>query len=234
MSSIKHLIYLFILAIFVILGISWYSYKSRELQRNLDASHLPFQNILAKAQGVSLDGQSLIFYHIHHLNWPEFHVRRAQIQNTPGNFMLQLKGFQANLLNYFKHQPSSQFQQDLKNYAPHKNLLDSALLSLAILGYDDICLDISTSVKQTAPNQISLELMVFEQGTLKLHLNGKTTASNDTDYVIHAINNKNITYHILYIHPEWKERLDIYTQSKDLPFLTENVPYKLNLKENGI
>ena len=233
MKSVKNLIFsLGFIVILIILGSSWYTHKRHVLQNNLDSCRLPLQNIVAKTQGISLDGQSLVFYDVRHRDWPDFFVRRVQIQNSPGNFVVQLKGIRANLLDHFKRQPSGQFQYDLQNYEPQKNLLSKALLSLAVLGYDKVYLDIAASVTQTAPNQISLELKVYEQGNLKLHLNGKTSAANDTDHVVLAVENKDVSYHILYIDPKWKELFDIYTLSKDLPFLTEYVPYTIHLSED--
>lgn len=202
----------------------WYYNRYQTLQTSLNNSPLPLHKIQATDKSISLDGQSLVFYNVQSSEYPEFHARRIQIQDSPAVFRLRLNGLTGSVLSHLKQLPSGQIQYDLNQYNLQQDFLKQPLLTLGILGYDNILFDVSARIKQTAPNQILLDFMFIEKGRIKLHLQGKFNPNQAADSVLYAVKGRTIPFQILFLDPKWKQQLDTYALTKNSEFLVDTVP----------
>lgn len=174
-------------------------------------------------------GTSIILYNVQHKNYPHITIHRLQLENTKTSYKLYLQGIQGSAIQSLQTVFSPDFQKQLAQYTPSKDLLNHPILSWAILGQDKIEADIFLNAKRTAPNQISVKLIV--------HNKGKTLMSFSSQFTPHYPNEtllKNLQEHALQftlddIDKTFKKTLDDYTLSKELPFLTDNSLIPLNL-----
>ena len=192
------------------------SLRNRFTQENLFSPNIQYQDV-----GLSLNGNSLVLYNVTHAQYVGFNVRRLQLENTHSNFRLILKGLQGSLISYFQEKTPFSIEDKVFDYNPGKDLLNQPLLTLAILGYDILNADVYISVTKTTPNQITCDITFKEQGIIKAHFSAKFKPTASYKTMWDNLKQQPIPVRPTYLDPELKQRLDAYTSSKQLPFITE-------------
>lgn len=197
------------------------TYRVQHLQNQFTKENFLSSDVQYDDVGLSLNGQSLVLYHVIHSQFSSFMTQRIQLTNTPNKFQLILKGLNGSTIAHFQQHTPFSVTDKILDYDPNKDLLNQPLITLAILGYDQVNMDIAVSAKKITPTQISCDIILRDQGRLKAHFTSKFKPQHPQQTVWHNLKQQTIPMSIAYLDPELKERLDAYTSSKQLPFLTE-------------
>ena len=181
----------------------------------------------------NLSGSALVLYNISHEDYPNLNIHRLFIQNDSENFELFFSGIHGSLLNYLQLTQPYAFQQELIPYNPAQDLLQSPLLTLAILGYDDLNVNFSIKAIRTAPNQIIVEESISIGNQPQMHAVAKLAPPQPNASVFENLKDQILTFNIDFLSDNWKEKLENYALSKNLPFPTENRLYKAKFLQHG-
>ena len=79
----------------------------------------------------------------------------------------------------------------------------------------------------TAPNQVAVELEVFKGYERKARFVSKFTPQSK-ETMFQELKDKKLVFQVDYFSPDWKEKLDNYCLSKDIPFFIENKSYEFS------
>ncbi len=193
------------------------------LDENLISSAIHYNDI-----GLSLDGQSLVLYHVTHPNYSTFLTQRVQISHTTNQFKIAIRGLNGSIISHFQEHTPFSITDKIFNYNPNTDLLNQPLISLAILGLDSIHIDASIIAKKISASQISCDIFVQDKGHLIAHFTSRIKATPSLS-LYENIKKESIPMTISYLDSELKQRLDAYTFSKQLPFVMEkqSIPFSL-------
>ena len=200
------------------------AYRPRHLQDQFAHENLLSSDVHYQDTGLSLNGQSLVLYNVTHPQYSSFKVQRVQLTHTPSKFQLALHGLNGSLITHFQEHTPFSVTDKIWDYDPSKDLLNQAMITLAILGYDLLNIDLSITATKITPVQISCDIVMHEQGQLKARFTSKFKPSHPQQTIWHNLRQQTIPMSIAYLDPELKKRLDAYTLSKQSPFLTEEHP----------
>ena len=205
------------------------NYRLQKLKTELTHENLLSSDIHYKDIGLSFNGNSLVLYNVSHSKYSTLTARRMQLENTPSQFRLILTGVHGSLTSYFQHYAPLSVEEKIFDYNPNKDLLENPLLTLAILGYDILNVDIHISAIQKGPNQIVYDLIVQEQGHVKARFSAKLKPIPSSKTMWDNLKQQPVLIYLTYLDPKLKQRLDAYTSSKQLPFITEKNPFAFSL-----
>ena len=121
------------------------------------------------------------------------------------------------------------FQKQLDHYNPATDLIAAPLITLAVLGETDLNLDISLEAIKTAPNQIVIDLIIWQNNQQKIHLSSKLTPKYANASLFDNLRRHKLSMQLKQICPDWKQKLDDYSLSKNKTFVTEDAFYEITL-----
>ena len=201
---------------------------AQTLNAQLTAEGLLSQDISARTKTSTLDGSSLILYDLTQMDYPHLQVKRAQLQNNDTNLTVKLRGLSGNLFDYFHQTQLRSFRKQLHLYNPTTDLLNNLLMTLAILGEDSLDLDLLVQGIKTAPNQITLDFILYKQNQKKMHLTAKLTPKYPNASLYQNLKGQKLSFTLKHMDTTWKQRVDDYCLSKNLPFVTEATNFEFN------
>ena len=216
-----------ILAITIGSIVFWRNEQEKNLYTALQQSTTQLQHIHFKDRGLNFKADGLVFYRTQHDYFPDFTTQRLFIRDNFHAFDLELRGINGSILNHLRRNPD--FDNQVLTYQPHKDLLNQLLTTLALLKYDKITLDLSLNAHLTAPNQLFVQFNVMVDGKTKMRLISKMTPPLEHQTIWENLSHHPLKMRLDYIDSEWKEALDNYTQSKKIPFVTDQTMLPLNL-----
>ncbi|MBQ4472550.1 MAG: hypothetical protein II942_04860 [Alphaproteobacteria bacterium] len=221
----------FVIIAIIIIAIMmiWYRQRTTRLYTAMVQAEPGLSQLHKWGTGLNFKGDALIFYHAQHPRFPDFIVQRMKVRDTFHQFDLELRGINGFVLAHLRRQ--NDFEGKLWDYQPQKDLLNNLMLTLGLMGYDRISFDLSLNAKLNAPNQMFVQLNVVIDGKPKMHFVSKITPPEEHQTLWANLKHQPIKMQLDYIDPEWKERLDHYTQSKKIEFLTEQTLYPLALNK---
>lgn len=193
-------------------------------QEGLITEAISYQNATTNALGTSI-----ILYNVQHKNYPHITIHRLQLENTKTSYKLYLQGIQGSAIQSLQTVFPPDFQKQLAQYTPSKDLLNHPILSWAILGQDKMEADIFLNAKRTAPNQISVKLIIQNKGKTIMSLSSQFTPHYPNETLLKNLQAHALQFSLDDIDTTLKQTLDDYTLSKEIPFLTETNPILLNL-----
>ena len=199
--------------------------QAKSLKEHLTATGLLPNSITTRSIASNLSGKSLIMYHIEHPDYPHLKVHRGQFQNNNDFLTLSLKGINGSLYEYLHQTQTHSFQKTLSIYNPATDLLKSPFITLAILGESTLNLDLSIISTKTAPNQITMDLIIYKNNQVQMHFSTKLTPKQPNASLFDNLKAQPLSLQLMHISPEWKQKLDNYSLSKNSPFVTENTSY---------
>lgn len=218
----------------VIAFTSWmlYAYdRAQTLSAQLTASGLLPSDLSSKSQSANLNGKILILYDIEHPNYPMLKVKRGHFQNNSTYLTFSLKGLQGNLFHYMQQTQTHSLKKQLDYYNPATDLLTAPFITLAILGESKLNLDIVVTGHKTAPNQITLNLIVYKDNKQKILFTTKLTPKYPHASLFDNLRAQKLALQLQQICPEWKQKLDDYSLSKNKPFAQEGNSYEFSFSE---
>lgn len=227
--KIKSLYALFILVIITFACWMLYAHdRAQTLNAQLTASGLLPSDLTAQKRSANLNGSALVLYDIEHPDYPQLKIKRGQFQNNSTHLVFLLKGIHGNLFEYLQQTQLHSFKKQLDQYNPSSDLITSPFITLAVLGETDLNLDLSIEGIKTAPNQITIDLIVWQNNQQKIHFSAKLTPKYTNASLFDNLRAQKISMQLEQICPEWKQKLDDYSLSKNKPFVTENSHHDIN------
>ncbi len=224
-------LYIFGIVCFLVL-MGWILFthdRAQTLHAQLATNGFLSNDLSARAQSSTLTGEALILYDITHSNYPHLTVKRGQFQNDITHLTFSLQGLNGDLFDYLNQTQLRSFKKQLDLYNPTAHLLTNPFMTLAILGEYNLNLDILLQGIKNAPNQISLNIIIYKQNQQKIHLSTKLTPKYPNTSLYENLKEQKLAFQLKYICPEWKQLLDDYCLSKNKPFITEESFFEFNL-----
>ena len=221
----------FIIIAILIIGIMmiWYHQRTTRLYTAMVQTEPALSQLHKWGTGLNFKGDALVFYHAQHPLFPDFTIQRMKVRDNFHQFDLELRGINGFVLPHLRRQVD--FEEKLWNYEPQKDLLNNLMMTLGLMGYDRISFDLSFNAKLNAPNQLFAQLNVVIDGKPKMRFVTKVTPPLEHQTLWTNLKHQPIKMQLDYIDPEWKDKLDHYTQSKKTEFLTEQTLYPLVLSK---
>lgn len=202
--------------------------RAQTLNEQLTAEGLLNQDISAHTKTSTLDGSSLILYDVTHTNYPHLKIKRVQIQNNNTHLTVALRGLSGHLSDYFHQTQLRSFRKQLSLYNPATDLLSHLFTTLAVLGETDLDLDILLKGIKTAPNQFIVDIIIYKQNQKKIHLFTKLTPKYPNASVYQNLKGQKLSFTLKYMDTTWKQRVDDYCLSKNIPFVTEATNFEFS------
>ena len=190
--------------------------KQQYLSQGLLSSQLHY-----KTSGFTFRGDSLVLYDVSHSEYPSLMARRLQITNNNNVFKLSIQGVYGSIVRSFQQTEPYAIKHRILLFNPVEDLLLQPMIALSILGYDWLSSDIAISAERLPNNQILCNLVWQEHGKLKAHFVSKMELPDSQKSLVENLEEVPIPFHISYLDPQIKQKLDAYTQSKGLPFVTQ-------------
>lgn len=204
--------------------------QARVLRARLTANGVLSTDLSFKNSTANLSGQALVLYDLEHPNYPTLKIKRGHFQNNSALFTISLRGIQGNLFEYLRQTQLHSFKKQLDSYNPATDLLTHPFITLAILGAYNLDLDITLEGIKTAPNQITFDLIIYQANQQKIHFFTKLTPKQANASLFDNLKAQKLSMQLKQICPEWKQKLDDYSLSKNKPFITEDGYYEFSLQ----
>ena len=198
------------------------TFRQKHLREQMLAQNVLSSQLTYKDAGLNLTGQALVLYNVTHPEYPGIKIRRLKIINQPNFFSVDLQGINGSLIGLLQTKMPYAFKGRISDYSPVDDFLKAPLITLSVLGYDILNADISLSATLTAPNQISVDLTFKQNNQPQMHFISKFTPPQIGGSVFQNLTTKPFPLYLTMIQSELKQRLDDYSLSKNLPFLTED------------
>jgi len=213
----------------IVLVFSWIivsQYAVHTLKQKYTQNGLLSDVIDAQQYSTNLTGNALVLYNATHAKFPNLYVQRLLMHDDTKDFLLSLQGIHGSLLNYFQTTHFHVFKQELAAYNPATDLLKNPLMTLSILGYDALELTVLLKATRTAPNQIILNATIYIGGIKHAHFSTKLLPTKPNASVFENLKAQPLSFTLDFLSDEWKQKLDEYALSKNVPFSTEHVLYE--------
>ena len=194
-------------------------FSTQKLQHQLLKEGILPAQLTYTGTSASLTGESLILYNASLPNYPSFSVHRIQIQNSFNTFYISLQGIHGSLMQLFRQTEPYAIKNQIQNFVPNEQLLLYPFITLAILGYDDLAADVLISATNKN-NYLHCEIVFKNLNKVMARFTAKMTAQNPQQSVWDNLKDATVPFQLTYLDNSLKQKLDAYTLSKGLPFVT--------------
>ena len=224
----KTILYLGLFLLALLLGGSIFrGVRFQKLEGKVKKSGILPTEIQVEDSALSVTGESVVFYQVTSKEYPNLSVRRIQILDEESIFKVSLQGIQGSLIKYYQQTDPYDFKYQLQAYNPLKELMLKPLISLAVLDEDLSDMNMFLKASVTAPNQITVEIEITKGYEKKARFVSKFTPQPKLS-MVQQLKNKKLAFRIDYFSPDWKEKLDNYCLSKNVPFFLEDAIFEFS------